>query len=146
MSTDYSSSEGAKLISDLSKTMKKFMRKTFDEVGLTMPQTAVMHILMKCGKMKISELSEKVKLSNSTVSGIVDRLEKQELVVRIRNYEDRRIVYVEPTKKYEEIHKAVHEKVSKGFEDMLSSATDEEKEKIVSGLTTLKKVLNEKMN
>ena len=35
--------------------------------------------------MKITELSNKLCLSNSTVSGIIDRLEKQEMVVRERS-------------------------------------------------------------
>ena len=44
--------------------------------------------------MKITEFSNQLCLSNSTVSGIIDRLEKQEMVVRERSEEDKRVVYV----------------------------------------------------
>jgi len=136
--------EAARLFSEVEKTLKHSMRKTFEDVGLTMPQCMVIGALIKSGEMKISELSNKVKLSNSTVSGIVDRLENQGLVVRTRSEEDRRTVFVKTTKKVEEIYNGIHKKVEESFENLLSLGTDEEMGKIVEGLNTLNRILKEK--
>jgi DNA-binding MarR family transcriptional regulator len=92
--------------------------------------------------MKITELSGKLTLSNSTISGIVDRLEKQQLVERRRSDEDRRIVYVNVTPKFDEIHKESHKKVEKAIEELLDTVSPEEMEQITTGLNTLKRIIN----
>lgn len=136
--------EVARLFSELSKMLKKSLHKTFEDSKLTMPQTMVIGTLIKHGEMKITELSNKMNLSNSTTSGIVDRLEKQGLVLRVRSEEDRRTVYVKITEKVEEYHKGVHKKLEETFEELLSSGTSEDMDKIIEGLNTLKKVLKDK--
>jgi DNA-binding MarR family transcriptional regulator len=130
-----------RLFFEVSKNIQQTMRKNFEKGEVTMPQGMVLHMLCEHGEMKISDLSDKVHLSKSTVSGIVDRLENHGLVERTRNLEDRRTVYVKVTKKFEEQHKGIHKKAEESFEDLLSSATPEDKEKIIDGLNTLKRVL-----
>jgi MarR family transcriptional regulator, organic hydroperoxide resistance regulator len=134
--------EVARLFSEVSKTLKHCMRKTFEDIGITMPQGILIGTLIKCGEMKITELSNKINLSNSTISGIVDRLEKQQLVERTRSEEDKRIVYVKVTPKLEKLFKGVHKKADESFEDLLSAGTPEEIEKIIEGLDALKRILN----
>lgn len=136
-----SKAETARLFFEVSRMLKQCMRKSFESSELTMPQSVIAFTLIKFGKMKISDLSEKVNLSNSTVSGIVDRLEKQGYVERSRNAEDRRTVYVNVTNKFEEVHKGFHKNMVKNFEDMLNSGTTEQMEKINEGLETLKTIL-----
>lgn len=133
--------ETARLFFEASRMLKQCMRKTFESSKLTMPQSVIAFTLIKHGKMKISDLSDRVNLSNSTVSGIVDRLEKQGFVERVRSEEDRRTVYVNVTHKFEEVHKGFHKNMVKNFEDMLSSGTPEQMEKINEGLGTLKTIL-----
>ena len=65
--------------------LKHSMGQHFNPMNLTGPQGMMMGILSHDGEMKISDLSEKIGLSNSTVSGIIDRLEKQGLVERTRS-------------------------------------------------------------
>jgi DNA-binding MarR family transcriptional regulator len=136
--------EVARLYFGTGRLLKHCMRKSFEDVGITLPQSIVIGALIKDGEMKISELSSKTNLSNSTISGIIDRLEKQQLVVRTRSDEDRRAVYVSVTPKVEEIHKGIHKKVEANFEDLLSEGTPEEVEKIITGLSILKKILNDR--
>ena len=134
-------SEAVRLFYEVHKISMHSLRKNFENLGITMPQGLVIRTLIKFGQMKISELSEKVNLSNSTISGIVDRLEKQDLVVRQRSEKDRRIVYVNITPKLEEIHKKTYKETGKSFESLLSAGSPEDLEKVIEGLTTLKKIL-----
>lgn len=83
-----------KLLKQVMDEIRQNIEHQFREMHLTGPQGMIMGILSNFGEMKISDLSEKIGLSNSTVSGIIDRLEKQHLVERIRSREDRRVVYV----------------------------------------------------
>lgn len=135
--------EVAKLFSEVAQIVKEGMRKSYEDVGLTVPQSMVISTLLKFGDMKITELSRKINLTNSTLSGIVDRLEKQQLVVRKRSDEDRRIVYVQLTPKFEEVYQGIYKRIEENFQELLSPASAEELGKIVEGLKVLKKTLQQ---
>ncbi len=122
---------------------KHTMAKGFEKHGITAPQGMIIGILSHSGQRKISELSEKMGLTNSTVSGIVDRLEQQNIVERIRCKEDRRVVYVRLTPEYKGLHQDFHKKAEQSVSDILSKATQEEVEKIIEGLNILKKLLED---
>lgn len=131
----------AKLISETAGILRHSMMKGFKDIGITAPQGMVIGTLSKLGQVKISDLSERLGLSNSTISGIVDRLEKQQFVERIRSEEDRRVVYVKLTSKFSEMHKGFHIKAEKNIENIMSKASPEELNKIIEGLAALKKLL-----
>ncbi|SCZ79358.1 MarR family winged helix-turn-helix transcriptional regulator [Acidaminobacter hydrogenoformans] len=131
----------AKLFHELSMTVKQTMRREFESLGLTMPQSMVIGMLIKRGTMKVSELSEALGFTNSTVSGILDRLEKQGIVQRDRSPEDRRVVYISITDAFLAKHKGFSECLTRNFENLLQGAEEEELSAILKGLTTLQSVL-----
>src|SRR5215831_18013029 len=61
----------------------------FARGGLTGPQRSVMEALFKSDGRSLKELTAQVGLAHSTVSGIVDRLEKRGLIER--RSEERRV-------------------------------------------------------
>lgn len=132
----------ARLFHDLSMTVKQTMRKEFESMGVTMPQSMVIGTLIKGGTMKVSELSEALGFTNSTTSGILDRLEKQDIIRRERTPEDRRVVYITITDTFKEKHNGFETCFSQNFEKLLKGADEDELSTILKGLTTLKKVLN----
>jgi DNA-binding MarR family transcriptional regulator len=69
------------------------------EHGLTGPQVSALKILEAMGELSLSELSAKMSARNSTLTGIVDRMERDGLVVRERSQSDRRVVLIKPTEK-----------------------------------------------
>ena len=138
-------SNGIKIFKSLKRVglrIKQSMGQHFNAMNLTGPQGMMMGILSHDGEMKISELSEKLGLSNSTVSGIIDRLEKQGLVERTRSLDDRRVVYVNVSSEFRKNSKENFCKVEKTFEDIMTKATTEEVEIILKGLTTLEQILD----
>lgn len=64
---------------------------------ITTPQMICLYTLVQEGAMMLSDLAKQVNLGDSTVNGIVDRLEAKEWVRRHRSRMDRRKVYVEVT-------------------------------------------------
>ncbi|MFZ5986021.1 MAG: MarR family winged helix-turn-helix transcriptional regulator [Bacillota bacterium] len=142
MELDNRKVEVTRLFIEVGKILKLNIRKGFEDIGITLPQSMVIRTLMRFGKMKISELSSKLNLSNSTVSGIVDRLEKQQIVERTRSEEDKRIVYVSLSPKSEDMHLDFHKRAEENFKSLLDKATPQEIEKIIDGLNILKGLLN----
>ncbi|KGK90084.1 TrmB family transcriptional regulator [Desulfosporosinus sp. HMP52] len=131
----------ASLFQEVMMLFRSSMSKVFEDVGITPPQGMVLGILSKEEKLKINELSNKMNLSNSTVSGIVDRLEKQGMVERLRSESDRRVVYVSITPSFKEMHECFHVKFEKKIENILSEGSSKDLEKVYEGLSTLRNLL-----
>ncbi|MEW6173900.1 MAG: MarR family transcriptional regulator, partial [Bacillota bacterium] len=126
--------------------LKQGMKKVFHNTELTIPQLGVVSVLRKKGEAKVSEISEELKLKDSTVSGILDRLEAQGFVERTRSREDRRVVYVRLSDKFEALHGDLHAKMNDYMNILLSKAGEEELNRITEGLETLKKILENNIN
>jgi len=133
----------AKLFQEVMIMFKHSMNKVFEEMnsGMTAPQGMVMGILSKEKTMKITELSSKLSLSNSTVSGIIDRLEKQGMVERKRSEEDRRVVNVSISPSCTGKHHDFHKKLEENIGNVMNKGTPEELIKISIGLEALKNLL-----
>ncbi|MBC7958667.1 MAG: MarR family transcriptional regulator [Vallitaleaceae bacterium] len=125
----------------LKETMRQKMEAQCGEMNLTGPQGMLIGILSHFGEMKVSDLSEKMGLSNSTVSGIIDRLEIQELVERRRSTEDKRVVFVNLSKKGSAKIKMHFKSFGEYVSSAMKSATQEEMEKIVQGFEILDQVI-----
>lgn len=60
--------------------------------GLTAPQLLLLQAIRERGEVTIGELAKGINLSQATVTTILDRLEKRELVYRLRSQQDKRKV------------------------------------------------------
>jgi DNA-binding MarR family transcriptional regulator len=74
---------------------RRVTRAVAEQYGLTGSQLLVLKMLEPRGQLSLSDLSERIRAKNSTVTGIIDRMERDGLVVRRRSGEDRRVVYIE---------------------------------------------------
>lgn len=125
---------------DVTQHFSQQFRAHFGRLNLTFPQALTLSALAD-GAMPITQLAEKTGSANSTISGIVDRLEKLGLARRVRSENDRRVIVVEATEKYTELRKRSELGVSEYFESLLAELTPEERVTISEGLTILNRVL-----
>jgi DNA-binding MarR family transcriptional regulator len=72
-------------------------RSLVQRFGLTGPQLVVLKQLLEHSPMTVSKLAAAVNLSQATVTGILDRLERKAMIHRERSAADRRKVLVSPT-------------------------------------------------
>ena len=72
-------------------------RKLASTYRVTTPQLLTLLYVAECGPVSSTQIGERVNLSNSTIVGILDRLEEKGLVRRERGTEDRRLVFVTAT-------------------------------------------------
>ena len=110
--------------------------------GFTVPQRIVMGHLFRYGDLSVKELSQKVGLSHSTISGIVDRLERKGLVMRSQNPQDRRITQVTTTDLGKNHINMLPHQMFSGVVDTFNQATAADQIKIMEGLATLRQLLD----
>lgn len=125
----------------VTRHMSRQFRSYFGELELTFPQTMVLTVLGEEGTMPISRLAQYIGSANSTVSGIVDRLERLNLVERVRSEEDRRVVYVGLSREYLARQERMEPSVSAYLSKVLRELRGQELDTICAALDKLDKVL-----
>lgn len=93
------------LINILNKKYDKLQRNIFKNDNLTPPQHSILMQLWDSDGKRFKELASACCCSPSTITGIVDTMEKHDLVYRKNNPEDRRSLLVNLTEKGKEIQK-----------------------------------------
>ena len=81
----------------LQETMLRYLCARYRGAGQTDLQCVVLALLECDGPQPVSALAEHTGCANSTVSGVIDRLERAGAVRRVRSDADRRVVLVEAT-------------------------------------------------
>jgi MarR family 2-MHQ and catechol resistance regulon transcriptional repressor len=86
----------------LARAFNTFNKQADDHIrtaGLTMPQFAVLECLGHLGAMPIGELCKKMLVSGGNMTVVLDNLQKDGLIERIRSTDDRRSTLVRLTAK-----------------------------------------------
>lgn len=68
-----------------------------NQTGLTTSQFIILQMVARGGKILPSTLARSARLTQATVTSLVDKLERAGLVTRRRDTEDRRRIWIEPT-------------------------------------------------
>jgi DNA-binding MarR family transcriptional regulator len=98
-------SEIFQLINILNKKYEKLQRQIVKKENLTPPQYSILNQLWESDGKQFKELASACCCSPSTITGIIDTMEKHDLVYRDNNPEDRRSLLVKLTDKGKEIEK-----------------------------------------
>lgn len=131
---------------EIRKAVSQKIKRTARQYGFTDPQLEVIFNLFKTPSITLNELSDKMGLTKSTVSGIVDRLTKQGVVTREIPEDNRRIVRLaisEEFKKNNDICNIKRKVVSDLIADSIKSADQEEVEKMIYGLKLFRNLLSD---
>lgn len=83
----------------VSKKLADKLNKRLTMAGSTRAQWLVMYYIERYEKMSQTELADKLDLKSSTVVRLLDRMEKEEIVLRIKGQKDRRVTYIMLTDK-----------------------------------------------
>jgi DNA-binding MarR family transcriptional regulator len=93
--------ENQSVIKDIVGSIRKLVRAVYldsqkmsRQFGLTGPQSIVMRLLLNNGSMSSADLSRMMYVTPSNMTGIVDRLEKKDLVKRVGKQGDRRVALI----------------------------------------------------
>ncbi len=86
-------------ISKIERKLHQFQRLVLKETNLTPPQYAAVNVLQESGGLSLTELSQATFSTKSTITTLVDNLEKKMLVERQPHPRDRRSLIVKLTEK-----------------------------------------------
>jgi len=85
------------------KSLQDYSQTVHSHFGVTGPQLWVLKTIHQNGSLSLGDLSRRMYINPSTITGVVDRLEKKGYGLRVRNEEDRRVVKVQLTPKGERL-------------------------------------------
>lgn len=104
--------------------IKKKGREILTDFEITPPQFEALQHLIKEGELTIGELSGKMYLACSTVTDLLDRMERNLLVVRVKDERDRRIVRIRVLDKGHQLIEEVLATRQKYLSEVLSECDD----------------------
>ncbi len=136
--------ERTELVNNFTKMTDDVMiwrHKILRNEGLTRPGLFIMSFVSNKGPLKLTDCSTSLGVSKPTVTKIVDNLEKDGFVKRMREGEDRRNYYVHLTEQGRERLETLNKQV----EDVFYNATKDLKIEDVKALNTLIPVVRDKL-
>jgi len=126
----------------ISSIIKHNGRKILKNYTVTPPQFIALQWLFEHGDMTIGDLSNKMFLAFSTTTDLVDRMEKNNLVKRVKDEKDRRVVRIHLLSEGERIIEEVIEKRRQYLDSVLENFDQNEVKQLASLLLKLHKEMN----
>ncbi len=131
------------LLDSINASLKKHLIKEIGDGSYTLPQIMLMRELHISPGLSVGELSARMGLAKSTVSGIVDRLEKQGAVSKTRDTDDRRLVKIELTEKSIDLKKMLIHVKTGFFQEILGKLDKNDIAGIVAAMSLLEKIMSQ---
>lgn len=121
----------------VSGLVKQKGREMLNNYKITPPQFIALQWLSEEGDMTIGELSSKMYLAFSTTTDLIDRMEKNELVKRVKDEKDRRVVRIHLLEEGKRIIDEVIKKRQVYLQDVLVNFSSDEIKLLKENLTKL---------
>jgi MarR family transcriptional regulator, organic hydroperoxide resistance regulator len=116
-------------IREMNKIMFRMAREDASSIGITVVQLMVLYKLSKKPNIGLNELSDALQLTNSTMSGVVDRLVHAGLIKRERSEIDRRAIVLRLTEEGESTLSRLvgeHSRFIKRLQEALAEISEED--------------------
>ncbi|MDP4128214.1 MAG: MarR family transcriptional regulator [Bacillota bacterium] len=126
---------------EVNKKIYELLKKDAEQAGLTVVQLATLHNLSSRPNIHLGDLASQLRMTNSTMSGVIDRLVHSGLVERAIPPENRRSVSINLTEKGKDL---IAQITSKGsiFVKKVNSVMDLPEEELQQLLRLHKLVLS----
>ncbi|MGP7816774.1 MarR family winged helix-turn-helix transcriptional regulator [Niallia sp. 01092] len=128
----------------ISGIIKQKGREILSNYTITPPQFVALQWLFEDGDMTIGELSNKMYLAFSTTTDLVDRMEKNVLVQRVKDPNDRRVVRIHLLDEGKRLIDEVIKKRQQYLEEVLGDYSFKEVEQLKDTFMRLHQEMREK--
>lgn len=102
------------------------MKKELEQYDLTPIQYGVLKCIWQLDLHVPKEIADYLGVENSTISGILDRMEKKDLIERKIDKDDRRFIYVDLTKASRDLEAPVNKTVEEVNHTVLKAFSEKE--------------------
>ncbi len=126
-----------KILQSLRRIMRSIdinSSKLKTQYDITTPQLITILAIADNGPITIAAISKKVYIGQSTLVGIIDRLESKKLVLRQRSSKDRRQIHISITDLGKEFVEKTPSPLQEKLANALSKLTDNEQSNIANSL------------
>lgn len=120
-----------------SKALEEVTKQDIKKHGMRASDFAILEALYHKGRQTIREISESVLISTGSITYVIDKLEKKELLIRINCPDDRRAVYLEITDRGKQTMDDIFPKHQLVIEELFDGISESDKETVIE---VLKKV------
>ncbi len=127
------------------KIMYKGMDTLFQQNGSNVLEYRILRVLSEEGQKTMATLAEMNFVTQAWITGLVDKLEDKEHVKRIRSNKDRRVIYVEITKKGGSILEEMKKIHDDFLKELLAFVSEEEAGQIEIFVRNFRKSLEAKL-
>lgn len=125
-----------------SSFIKNFPLKYISDISLPPSHINVILYLEKVKSSPISQIANKLNISKSNMTPIIDRLIELNLVNRYSDNNDRRVLRIELTPKALELFKSLESIAKDVIKDKISSLSDDDLDALSDSLNTLSSILS----
>lgn len=129
-----------KLFVVMSRAIQSIQKRVIEDIsryGLNQTEFAVLELLHHKGAQPIQKIGKKILLASSSMTYVIDKLEKKSYIERKACEEDRRVTFAQLTEKGKMIMKRIFPQHAEALNEIFGSLTTKEK---VALIEQLKKV------
>lgn len=129
-----------KLFVVLTRTLNAIKKKVEEDIkclGLNPTEFAVLELIYSKGEQPIQKIGEKVLIASSSITYVVDKLEKKNYLRRKPSPKDRRIIYAVLTEEGKQFMDEVFPKHKVAIQEILAGLNVEEKATMIKQLKKL---------
>ena len=130
------------LIRKLMHGAEMYTKELNKKYSITSAQLNCLSALYENGPLPPSQIAKHMMVKSSTVTGVIDRLEKKRLVTRQRNSPDRRIINIQLTPDGKKLAKIAPPPIQQRVVDGLQQLSSRELDQIIFSLAKLTKMLD----
>jgi len=130
------------LLNRAARSMKRTLEARLATYGITASQYVLLAILAKKDGLSQTQLGNRLSFDNPTVTGVIDRMERDGLVERRRTSSDRRVINIFLSDKARAILSEIQEIAEEVNDRALEEYSAEEKSDLISMLNSIWKNMN----
>ena len=134
MNRDEASLRALTILLRASSSVSSMLKKDMQSYGLNPTEFTVMEVLYNKGAQPIQVIGNKVLLASSSITYVIDQLEKKKYVERKVNENDRRITLVSLTSSGQEFMEKVFPQHSKIIQELFGGLSQDEIENLSESL------------
>ncbi len=133
------------LLRSVNMIVRKRGRDILSAFGITPPQYNALYILNRDGSLTMGELCQKMYLAFSTMTDLINRMERNGYIERIRDEKDRRVVRLRVTERGQRV---IHEVLSARLRYLslvLDRVSAEDKARLITSLKQLHELMTQEV-
>ncbi|MHB1126317.1 MAG: MarR family winged helix-turn-helix transcriptional regulator [Bacillota bacterium] len=123
------------------RRIQRYYNGRYQEHGITIAQSFILFALLERDGLNVKQIAERVILDSSAITGILDRMENENLVERRKDPEDRRALNVYLTNKGKLLAEEVYPIAMEFNSKIRASLSEEESDALTNCLASIDKTI-----